>query len=91
MAVTITLVGLAVELIGERRRRFEALAADHESELIYGIGCSFIGPPVYYDRNDKIMTAAEVEAVGWHKKLAQKYRSAAAKPWLPVEPDPPPP
>ena len=79
MAMTFT-------LIEERRRRFESVAAEHQSKRWNGIGESFAGPPTYYDGNGKIMTPAEVKA-----KLEQKYRSAAALPWLPVEPDPPPP
>jgi tetratricopeptide (TPR) repeat protein len=27
----------------------------------------------------------------WHARMAKKYELAAARPWLPVEPDPPPP
>ena len=29
--------------------------------------------------------------VDYHSKLAAKYKKAEQKPWLPVEPDPPPP
>lgn len=92
VAVTSALIGLAFGLIEERRRRFESVAAEHESKLWYGsISESRTGPPTYYNGNGEVMTTADLEAVDWHKKLAQKYRGAAAKPWLPVEPDPPPP
>jgi hypothetical protein len=90
VAITFALIGLAFGVIEERRRRFEALATEHESKLWHGMDESFSGPPTYYDGNGKIMTRAEVEAGGWHSNLAQKYRSAAANPWLPVEADPPP-
>ena len=89
VAITFSLIGLAVGLNGERRRRFEGVAAKHELKLIYGISESRTGPPTYTDGNGKIMTTGDVEAVGWHAKLAQKYRTAATRPWLPVESDPP--
>jgi hypothetical protein len=85
------IVAMTFTLIEERRRRFESVAAEHQSKRWRGIGESFAGPPTYYDGNGKIMTPAEVKASDWHAKLEQKYRSAAAEPWLPVEPDPPPP
>jgi hypothetical protein len=91
LGLTAGLIELPRLLIEERRRRFDSVAAEHESKMIYGIGCSRRGPPTYYDIHGRVMTAAEVEIADWHAKLARKYRAAAAKPWLPVEPDPPPP
>jgi hypothetical protein len=91
VAITFTLIGLAFGLIEERRRRLESVADEHLSKQWRSIAESRTRPPTYYDGNGKIMTIAEVEAGEWHTKLEQKYRSAAAKPWLPVEPDPPPP
>ena len=59
--------------------------------MIYGMGCSHLGRVAYFGATGKPMTAAEVKAARWHAKLAVKYRTAATKPWLPVDPDPPPP
>jgi hypothetical protein len=78
-------------IIEMRRRRLESIAAEHESKMIAGRGYSKSGPPTYYDRHGRRMTEAEVKAAFWHAKLAVKYRTAATKPWLAVDPDPPPP
>jgi hypothetical protein len=90
-ALSIGLIELPRGLIEMRRRRLESIAAEHESKMIYGMGCSRSGPPSFYDRHGRIMTDAEVMAADWHAKLAVKYRNAATRPWLPVEPDPAPP
>jgi hypothetical protein len=90
-ALLIGFVELPRGLIEMRRRRLESIAAEHESKMICGVGCSRRGPPSYFDRDGRLMTEAEVKAAGWHAKLAVKYRTAATKPWLAVDPDPPPP
>jgi hypothetical protein len=90
LAIALGLVELPRVLIEVRRRRLESVAVEHESKKIYGMGCRG-GPVRYYGIDGKLMTEAEVKAANWHAKLAVKYRTAATKPWLPVEPDPPPP
>jgi hypothetical protein len=91
LALTIGLIELPRSLIAMRRHRLESIAAEHESKMIYGRGCSHARQPCYFDRLGRLMTEDEVKAADWHAKLAVKYRTAATKPWLPVEPDPPPP
>jgi hypothetical protein len=88
MAFTVT--GSAFGLLA-RQRRFEALAAYHASKMHYGIRCSRSGPTTYYDINGTAMPWDEAQAAVWHAALAEKYRKAAARPWLTVEPDPPKP
>jgi hypothetical protein len=90
LALTVGLVELPRGLIEMRRRRLEAIAAEHESKMIYGLGCRG-GPARYYDIHGRLMTEAEVKSADWHARLAVKYRSAATRPWLPVGPDRPPP
>ena len=89
----IALVGLIRSLLDERRQRYEAIASEHESKVIVGTGCSLdpTRPPIYTDSQNRVMTWAEVNASTWHEILAKKYRTAAAAPWRPVTPDPPPP
>ena len=46
------------------------------------------------ERSGKIQALNEVVfkgLVAYHRKLAAKYDLARRRPWLPVEPDPPPP
>ena len=90
LALTIALVEVPHGLIELRRRRLESIAAEHESKMTYGMGCGG-GPVSYYDIHGRLMTGAEVKSAGWHAKLAMKYRTAATKPWLAIEPDPPEP
>jgi hypothetical protein len=71
-----------------RRWSFESLAAYHQSKGVYGYACSRTSWACI-DRNGKVMTPDEIKVADWHMALAQKYRRAAAQPWLPVEPEPP--
>jgi hypothetical protein len=73
----VVLAGLATEagLIGWRAWSYRKRAADHARYL--RSGRSFI-----YDSS---------ELRGWHDKMRRKYELARSWPWLPVEPDPPPP
>jgi hypothetical protein len=36
-------------------------------------------------------SGATSRRIAYHAAMAEKYRQAARRPWLPVEPDPPPP
>lgn len=85
---------IAVAIIGVtlgldcRRRRLDELAEHHEGLML-----------AYRDwAKTTIVPAATPEKVernlvkgNWHEKLGEKYRQAAGRPWLPVEPDPPEP
>jgi hypothetical protein len=91
-------LGVAVE----RRSRFSRLAAQHRSQIVeceeWGVHRR-LGSEVNY----RVFYCVDGEAVPWrrfrvardlnewHGLLAQKYERAAARPWLPVERDPPPP
>jgi hypothetical protein len=76
-AVILVGVGLGLSVWMDRRaERFRALGADH----IRKVGVVSSPDPWPY----------EVRAI-YHLTMAKKYRAAALRPWLPVEPDPPPP
>jgi hypothetical protein len=92
--ITIAIVGLPLGLfiVEERQRRTSeflmSLATYHKSKTVAAIGCSRTRC-TFTDQSGKVLTSAEVNASGWHEQLAQKYRYAAVRPWMPVEPDPP--
>ena len=92
--IAVVVVGWAC-MLEHRRRSFTALAAYHQSKLAVmevDIETSKgIRRHWYLDQTGYAMTADELKAAEWHKPLAEKYRHAARYPWLPVEPDPPPP
>jgi hypothetical protein len=75
--VLVALAGLATEagLIGWRAWSHRKRAADHARYLMSGR--SFISDSSELRR--------------WHDQMRRKYERATSRPWLPVEPDPPPP
>jgi hypothetical protein len=77
LLVLVALAGLATEagLIGWRAWSYSKRAADHARHLMSGR--SFIDD--------------SSELRGWHDKMRRKYELATSRPWLSVEPDPPPP
>jgi hypothetical protein len=100
MMIFVAIVGSAIGVLA-RRRRFESLAAYHRSKVIHvdihyestvidGNGHSHT-TRFWKGVHGKNLTRAEVEESDWHAALAEKCRKAADRPWLPVEPDPPPP
>jgi hypothetical protein len=86
--VAAAIASIAVPL--HRRWSFESLGAYHQSKGVYGYACSRTSWACI-DCNGKVMTPDEAKLALWHMALAEKYRQAAAHPWLPVEPDPPEP
>jgi hypothetical protein len=83
-----TILGAAVEL-QRRHDRFLRLAEHHEasSSITYACGnrpsrTNGLGEDVRRWPNGRIE---------WHRRLGEKYRRAASRPWLPVDPDPPQP
>jgi hypothetical protein len=75
LMLLVVLVAVPLTLL-DRRARFLGLANRHEG---------LIGPPP-----GPYAKSASPRS-GWHWELSNKYRRAAERPWLPVEPDPPPP
>jgi hypothetical protein len=75
--VIVALAALATQagLTGWRALSYRKRAADHARYLRSGRS-------LIYDSS---------ELRGWHDKMRRKYELAKSRPWLPVEPDPPPP
>ncbi len=95
IAMAILGIGLYPIIAEERQRRAEkellSLADYHASMVVSAVACSRTSRCTFIDRSGRVMTSAEVRASAWHQKLAAKYGEAALRPWLPIEPDPPPP
>jgi hypothetical protein len=93
VAIFGALAGLGVAL--ERRREgLEALALEHQSKMM-GLGVGS-GPPsglglLGWAPDRRSLTPSERARDEWHFRMMSKYRTAASRPWLPVEPDPPEP
>lgn len=76
-AVFVVAIGFSlVAWIGRRAARFRALYVGHINKV--GVVSSPNPSP------------HEVQGI-YHLKMGEKYRLAALRPWLPVEPDPPEP
>jgi hypothetical protein len=77
VAVAVVAIGLGVvDWIGRRAARFRALWAYHINRV------GLVSSPNPWPH--------EVQGI-YHLKMGEKYRVAALRPWLPVEPDPPEP
>jgi hypothetical protein len=82
-----------------RRESYFVARARHHADMAQAYG--FWGPIVMgflkmtegsQERADlEHMRAILPSHIAYHEALARKYRRAARHPWLPVEPDPPPP
>ena len=83
--IAVAVVGL-VSGSAERRGRFRSLAAYHEMRVARGTLAASV--PVWIDGRGELVTRRLSD---WHEAMRIKYRRAAARPWLPVGPDPPPP
>jgi hypothetical protein len=90
--VAIALVAVLFGLLA-RRAMALALADFHESRtVVTGWACSKTScQRICETREGKPATAKDIRNSNWHSKLADKYRLAAGRPWLPIEADPPEP
>jgi hypothetical protein len=92
--IAVALVALVLSAVLERRSRFLRLAEYHRSQ-VDGVLYVFVIPKpdrvcvdYWIDAQGRQISSQQVQ---WHDRLSFKYRDPAARPWLPVEPDPPPP
>jgi hypothetical protein len=76
VAIVGAILGLGVRLHA-RAEQYRRVAYEHERQVGLMWGCLNDGHPS--------------ERESWHESLATKYRYHASHPWLPVQPDPPPP
>jgi hypothetical protein len=106
VAVWGIVVALAL-VLEKRQARFLHLATEHNSQIAwtnfvheYALGIDHRCRESWTDDRGRFFSdPKELQAAidrnrsqnNWHISLSQKYRDAAARPWLPVEPDPPKP
>lgn len=79
--VAVLVAGALLSLVA-RRERFKRLADYHEA-MHYRSAIQLVD--VEYQETIFGPTPRST----WHMKMAQKYDRAAARPWLPLAPDPP--
>jgi hypothetical protein len=96
----IAVAGVAIVLgwVLERRSRFLRLAEYHRSQITVGAHKELVmlAPSrkcveMWVDNQGRQVSPQQLLNDGWHIELSSKYLDAAARPWLPVERDPPPP
>jgi hypothetical protein len=95
--VAVVVVGVPLGVCMERRSRFLALAEWHRSQAMTNKELSsgvVIDPELpLHDNAGRVLSRDEASRVASqalvHMFLMRKYRRAAEKPWLPVEPDSP--
>jgi hypothetical protein len=96
--IAIAVAGLVLgSTLEGRRTRFSRLADYHNSQVV-GVTLAIVMTAPrrvcvtqWYDNRGIVVSPQQVLKDEWHRMLATKYRRAAARPWHPVGPDPPPP
>jgi hypothetical protein len=95
MMITVAVVALWLIPITfmERQHRFRRLAQYHRDAGGGPFFISLLSPEgeAYLNELGRKASLLSPERLKWHRELADKYGQAAARPWLPVSPDPPPP
>ena len=94
--IAVAVVGLILGSVLVRSFLFWKLAEYHNSQVV-GVGYNIVMlkpsrlcVEVWFDTQGREVSPRQVLKDQWHRQLSSKYRDAAARPWLPVEPDPPP-
>ena len=93
MMVAVAVVAVAAliqggEFLRRRSHDYAARADNYAVELTLG-GAEEPWPPITAE--EIISEQRKAERLRYYSAMEQKYRHAARRPWLPVEPDPPPP
>ena len=95
MMLAVAITGAVLGLLAERRSRFLRLAEHYRARA----GTWVLDRPIL-ESTPRYSPFSFIDPDGrdvpiprsrWHRQLAATYRAAAARPWLPVEPDPPEP
>jgi hypothetical protein len=86
MIIVVAIVGAPMGVLIERHRRFHRLASFHAAR-----GGEGVWAPTRIRANGSDLVKWRIAREVWHYDLADKYREASLKPWLPVAPDPPEP
>lgn len=76
--------------IRRRRLRFLYLAQHHANEAAFERRRTALGVH-WFDAVGRPLTERENAVAEWHWYLSGKYDNAAARPWMPLRPDPPQP
>jgi hypothetical protein len=85
-----TIMTLARVVYGAKRRRDAYLArAKYHARCEAQIRSISAKVPDFVTR--QLVEDGNEPFVEYHAKLARKYKEAASRPWLPIEPDPPKP
>ena len=83
MMIGVALAALAIGSMVARSRRMGEVAARHDAQAIE------------HSQMMPLPNGGLAELLDnrgqWHRAMAEKYRHAARRPWLPVAPDPPEP
>ncbi len=79
LMIAVAVVAVAVSIPAALRRGSETFARISEAHFH---AADALHPPRQHGR---------VPLADWHLQLGRKYRAAAARPWLPVQSDPPKP
>ena len=93
VAVAVIAFALAAAILWQRSEAYRSLAEEH-SNLEYSIlppAIFAIGTPERPMLPQGYTADRMFLEAYYHHQLSQKYWNAAARPWLPVAPDPPPP
>jgi hypothetical protein len=96
IAVAVVAIPLgAMVAVAERRQRFMRMATAHwratVAVQILENGTANGVVEHYLDARGVPLGAQQQARDKWHETMAEKYRQAARRPWLPVPPDPPEP
>ncbi|MHC5543604.1 hypothetical protein ACYOEI_35720, partial [Singulisphaera rosea] len=89
IVVLAVVIGLTM-LMGHRRDRFRRLAEMHSRRSLHELRDGQAKPSQAMDILDDRARRSNLLAE-YHYRLATKYRRAAARPWMPLPPDPPAP
>jgi hypothetical protein len=87
MILIVAAISLVCPLLA-RYVRLIQIAASHENQILVGakrVNCR-IGP-----QGTLAVGYIPTESGLWHYRMKEKYKKSSFRPWLPVEPDPPPP
>ena len=90
--VALSAVPLALIQVRRRREHYRVQAELHGSlEQFFRAGIAGMGATIGGRTSSQLRSIREPRRVAYHAALRAKYERAAARPWLPVPPDPPPP
>jgi hypothetical protein len=89
VAIVGAILGSWLEVERHRDRYLDA--ARYHASYVRRIGFGSLAGLHWINENHELLPPDWSYArEGWHRSLMQKYRTAAERPWLSIEPDPPP-